>query len=199
MIGPALAGILAATFGPEWALIAEAGLALGALVLLMPLPDVDAWREEPDKRRVVHVVAEGLRTLVGIAKLRAVVGACAIGYGMLTVAFPLFAVDHLGAERTDAGFLWAAFAVGSTIGAVSLVRLQRIFAPWWIVIAGLPVFGALVLLWQLAGWPTARCWRRSSAPTSGWSRSTCAARCSRPRRVSRWARSRSARRSPGRW
>ena len=151
VIGPALAGILAATFGPEWALIVEAGLALAALVLLIPLPDVDGVSSE-EPRRFAHVVVDGLRTMVSIRELRGVVGAAglaSIGYGLLTVAFPLYAVDHLGAERTDAGFLWAAFAVGSTLGAVSMVRLQRVFEPWWIVIAGLPVFGALVLLWQL--------------------------------------------------
>ena len=153
VIGPALAGILAATFGPEWALIVEAGLALAALVLLIPLPDVDGVSSE-EPRRFVHVVVDGLRTMVRIRELRGVVGAAglaSIGYGLLTVAFPLYAVDHLGAESTDAGFLWAAFAVGSTVGAVSMVRLQRVFDPWWIVIAGLPVFGALVLLWQLPG------------------------------------------------
>jgi hypothetical protein len=46
--------------------------------------------------------------------------------------------------------MWAAFAVGSTVGALSLVRLQSRFQPWWIVVCALPVFGALMLTWPLA-------------------------------------------------
>jgi MFS family permease len=69
----------------------------------------------------------------------------------LTVAFPLFAVDHLGAEKSTSGFMWAAFAVGSTAGALALVRLQRRVAPERIVLAGYAIFGVLMLSWQLAG------------------------------------------------
>ena len=69
----------------------------------------------------------------------------------MTVTFPLFAVEHLGGERSDAGFMWAAFAAGSTIGALSLVRLQRRVPPARIVLAGYAVFGALMLTWPLAG------------------------------------------------
>ena len=73
------------------------------------------------------------------------------GLGLLTVAFPLFAVDHLGVERSAAGYMWAAFAVGSTLGALSLVRIQRRFPPERIVLTGYAVFGLLMLSWPLAG------------------------------------------------
>jgi MFS family permease len=66
------------------------------------------------------------------------------------VAFALFAVDHLDAASSDAGYLWAAFALGSTLGVLSLVRLQHRFDPWRIVIGGLVAFGSLMLLWPLA-------------------------------------------------
>ena len=73
------------------------------------------------------------------------------GLGLLTVAFPLFAVEHLGVERSAAGYMWAAFAVGSTLGALSLVRIQRRFPPERIVLTGYAVFGLLMLSWPLAG------------------------------------------------
>ena len=47
--------------------------------------------------------------------------------------------------------MWAAFAVGSTLGALSLVRIQRRFPPERIVLAGYAVFGVLMLTWPLAG------------------------------------------------
>jgi MFS family permease len=91
---------------------------------------------------------------VAVPQLRAVTAAAALGMsglGLLTVAFPLFAVDHLGAERSAAGYMWAAFAVGSTLGALSLVRIQRRFPPERIVLTGYAMFGLLMLTWPLAG------------------------------------------------
>jgi predicted MFS family arabinose efflux permease len=153
VVGPALAGTLSAVVGPAAPLIVEAALALVALGLFMRIRGVDRFSGEPG-RRFAGVVAEGLRQVVRVPQLRGVTAAGAIGlsgFGLLTVAFPLFAVDHLGAERSAAGYIWAAFAVGSALGALSLVRIQRRFDPWWIVIGGLVVFGALMLLWPLAG------------------------------------------------
>ena len=88
-------------------------------------------------------------------ELRGVTAAAALGLGglgLLTVAFPLFAVEHLGAERSAAGYMWAAFAVGSTLGALSLVRFQRRFPPERIVLAGYAIFGSLMLpgRWRVA-------------------------------------------------
>lgn len=100
------------------------------------------------------MAAAGVRQIVAVPELRGITAAAALGMaglGLLTVAFPLFAVEHLDAARSDAGYMWAAFAVGSALGALSLVRIQRRFAPERIVIAGYATFGTLMLLWPLAG------------------------------------------------
>ena len=47
--------------------------------------------------------------------------------------------------------MWAAFAVGSTLGALSLVRIQRRFPPERIVVGGYATFGVLMFTWPLAG------------------------------------------------
>jgi MFS family permease len=155
VVGPALAGTLAAAFGPASALLVEAGLALLALVLIVRIPGLDrgAGRADPD-RTLLGVAAAGIRQIVAVPRLRGITAAAALGLGglgLLTVAFPLFAVEHLGAERSDAGYMWAAFAVGSTAGALSLVRIQRRVPPERIVVAGYLIFGTLMLLWPLAG------------------------------------------------
>jgi predicted MFS family arabinose efflux permease len=98
-------------------------------------------------------VTDGLRKIVDVPELRGVTVAGALGLGglgLLTVAFPLFAVDHLGVQRSAAGYMWAAFALGSTVGALGMVRLQQRLKPWTVVISALIVFGALMLLWPLA-------------------------------------------------
>jgi predicted MFS family arabinose efflux permease len=153
VVGPALAGGLSATFDPAVSLAVEAVLALLALALILRIPGLDG-RGRPSDRSLGSVVAGGLRQIVAVPELRGVTAAGALGLGglgLMTVAFPLFAVEHLGGERSDAGFIWAAFAVGSTIGALSLVSAQRRIRPELIVVFGYAIFGSLMLTWPLAG------------------------------------------------
>jgi MFS family permease len=154
VIGPALAGGLSAAFGPETSLLVEAALALLALVLILRIPGLDrgADRRGGDDT-LLGVAMAGIRQIVAVPELRGITVAAAIGLGglgLMTVTFPLFAVEHLGGERSDAGFMWAAFAAGSTLGALTLVRLQRRFPPERIVLAGYAIFGLLMLTWPLA-------------------------------------------------
>ena len=153
VIGPALAGTLAAVFDPAVSLAVEAALAIVALFLILAIPNLDRPPLRGGARSLGEVVVAGLRQIVEVPQLRGVTVAGAFGLaglGLLTLAFPLFAVDHLGAERSDAGYLWAAFAVGSTAGALALVRLQRRFHAERIVVVALATFGALMLTWPLA-------------------------------------------------
>jgi len=153
VVGPALAGALSAAIAPTAPLLVEAALALAALALIARVPGLDREPERTPDRTLWSVAGDGLRIIVSVPELRGVTAAAAFGMcglGLLTVAFPLFAVEHLDAGRSAAGYMWAAFAVGSTLGALSLVRVQRRFAPERIVFAGYVVFGLLVLLWPLA-------------------------------------------------
>jgi predicted MFS family arabinose efflux permease len=153
VIGPALAGTLSALAGPETPLLVEAALALGALALIVRIPNLDSPPERAEERTLWGIAADGLRQIVLVPQLRGVTAAAAFGMtglGLLTVAFPLFAVEHLGVERSASGYMWAAFAVGSTLGALSLVRIQRRFPPEWIVVGGYATFGLLMLTWSLA-------------------------------------------------
>jgi len=153
VIGPAVAGTLSGLIAPAAPLIVEAALALAALALIVRIPGLDREPERTLDRTIWSVAGDGLRMIVSVPQLRGVTAAAAFGMcglGLLTVAFPLFAVEHLGVERSAAGFMWAAFAVGSTLGALGLVRFQRIYPPERIVFTGYVVFGLLVLLWPLA-------------------------------------------------
>jgi MFS family permease len=139
VVGPALAGTLSAVIAPVAPLIVEAALALAALALIVRIPGLDRAPERTPERTLMSVAGDGLRKIVSVPQLRGVTAAAAFGMaglGLLTVAFPLFAVEHLDVERSAAGFMWAAFAVGSTLGALGLVRIQRRFPPERIVLTG---------------------------------------------------------------
>jgi MFS family permease len=153
VIGPALAGTLSGAFTPATPLIVEAALSLVALVLILRIPGLDRGGRRDGERTLLGVAADGIRQILSVPELRGITFAAAIGLGglgLMTVAFPLFAVEHLGGQRSDAGFMWAAFAAGSTLGALTLVRLQRRIPPERIVLAGYALFGTAMLTWPLA-------------------------------------------------
>lgn len=151
VVGPALAGTLSATIGPTAPLVTEIVLTALAVALIMRVPGLDTPRE-PDGRSLVGVAWEGVVLIVRSPPLRAVTAAGSLGLaglGMLVIAAPFFAVENLGVERSAAGYLWAAFAVGSMTGALTLVRLQGRFEPERLMLCSLAGFGALMLLQPL--------------------------------------------------
>ncbi len=153
IVGPALAGTLSAAFSPEASLLVEIVLSLAALGLILAIPGLDrGGREQGDRSTLLSIAREGIVRIVSVPQLRGITVAGALGLaglGLLTVAFPFFCVEHLGAERSAAGYLWAAFAFGSMVGALFLVRLQSRFPSESIVVVALAIFGALMLLWPL--------------------------------------------------
>jgi MFS family permease len=150
--GPALAGTICAIADPAASLVVEAVLTLGAIVLIARIPAMEAGGRAPG-RPLLEIAKAGLRHVAATPALRAVTAAGALnlgGLGLLTVAFPFFAVNDLGAQRSTSGYLWAAFALGSAIGAISLVRVHTRFAPQRVVLFAIACVGTLMLLWPLA-------------------------------------------------
>jgi predicted MFS family arabinose efflux permease len=152
VLGPALAGAVAAAWTPLAAVLVQAGLKLAALVLVSGISD-PARGPRPRTGTVLRTALAGLRHVVETPPLRAVTAAGALGLGgrgLLVVAFPFFAVDALGAGRSFAGFLWAAFAAGSIAGALWSVRVQERWAPARTALHSIAACGVAMLLWPLA-------------------------------------------------
>jgi MFS family permease len=150
--GPLLAGAIAAAAGPEAAVLTEAGLTAGTLLLLAGFDQLDSGPVR-ESGTLLGVAREGLRALARVPQLLGVTVAGAVGLvgaGFLTVAFPIFCVEHLHADRNASGALWAAFAVGSTLGALAFVGVQRRHPPERVVVGSFVCFGVLMLLWPLA-------------------------------------------------
>ena len=150
--GPALAGTIVAVFGPAEAVIVEIVLTVAALALIVRIPGLD----RPPRRdygSLGEIVRAGLVHLVRTPPLlgATLIGGIGLGgLGLLTVTFPFFAVEHLDTGRGAAGYLWAAFAGGSAVGAVAFGGLQRRFAPERIMVVAIGLLGLIMLTWPLA-------------------------------------------------
>ena len=151
--GPGLAGLLAAAAGPPGALVGEAALTLVALVLILRIPDLNRGAtQRPEPMR--EMIARGLRHIVREPVLRIVSAAGVfnnIGWGLLMIVFPLWAAGDLGSKSSASGALWAAFAFGSLIGALALVRFQAGHPPERVAFAAMIASAAGMLTWLLAG------------------------------------------------
>jgi predicted MFS family arabinose efflux permease len=149
--GPAVAGAVAATAGPDWAVLAEAALAGLALPAIARLPRIGVPAGD-DPGPLAAAIRQGLAHLARTPVLRGVTVATAVGLGgsgLLTLAMPFWA-ERLGAGRAGAGYLFAAVEAGAIAGALAAARPAAAWPPQRVVLAGLGLFGLVVIAWPLA-------------------------------------------------
>ena len=149
--GPAVAGVVAATAGPAGAILAEAALAGLALPAIARLPRIGVPAGE-DPAPLATAIRQGLGHLARTPVLRGVTVATAVGLGgsgLLTLAMPFWA-ERLGAGRAGAGYLFAALEAGAIAGALAAARPAASWPPQRVVLAGLGLFGLVVISWPLA-------------------------------------------------
>ncbi len=158
VVGPLLAAVLASAAGPAFAVLVQALLKLVSMALTLSARlDANLAPGRPVGVPLWRTVLEGFRHFAGDGALRAVTvtGLVALaGRGLLVVAFPVYAVDVLGRTEEFGGYLWAAFAVGSTFGALALsARVARWPAPWVAVTGAAPagIAMAMVSITDMAG------------------------------------------------
>ena len=118
VVGPALAGALAAAASPDVAVAATAAVSALALlaVLRVPMPPP----ADGPATSLVRLVASGLRLLATVPPLRSVTVATTVsftGMGALPVVFPLLA-EEVGQPAAAGGALFSAFALGALAGSL---------------------------------------------------------------------------------
>jgi MFS family permease len=159
VVGPALAGALASAIGPLAAVEIQAGLTVvvAGLIAANPVFEVRAQEQAESMRDALR---EGTRALasnrvlrdIGISSILA-----AFTWGLMTVAFPLYAVQRLHSGAHASGYLWTAVALGSILGTFALAgppSLGRISASYaalalsallWPLARALPIGFALII------------------------------------------------------
>jgi MFS family permease len=148
VVGPALASVVALGAGPLAAVLVQIAIKLCALVLIAGVRE-PARPPAPPHAGSVRL---GLRAIAQSPPLLGVtVGAALslVGRGMLVLAFPLLASQLLGLDDDLAGFLWAAFAVGSILGSLLLLPPLHRRPPELVALAALGAGGLVMLTWSL--------------------------------------------------
>jgi MFS family permease len=123
--GPALAGGLVGTAGPEVALLVTALVfAAGGVVMIgMREPGTKSTSEVPLLRDAMAAIGYVVRnvTLRGLALCLFILN---IGTGILIVALPVLILDHLHGSAAEVGAMWALQGAGGVISALLFGRLN---------------------------------------------------------------------------
>ena len=127
IIGPAIAGVLAATIGPGPTLAIDAlSFALSALGLLFVRRDLRAPVDRP-RRRLLTEIREGIDFIAAEPTLRTVIlfwGATSILLAPLVTALAVHVTRDLGEPASVLGLILASYGVGTVLG--SLLTARRI-------------------------------------------------------------------------
>lgn len=148
IVGPAVAGITYAAFGPAWCFLLNgiSFLALIAALILMRLPPVEV---APQRRSLISGLKEALQYIQTETIVRTIILVVAVvslfGASFQTL-FPAWAVDVLGGDVTTNGLLRSAQGVGAVISALMIASLSSSGKRGKILTVGLFLFPLLLIV-----------------------------------------------------
>jgi predicted MFS family arabinose efflux permease len=137
VVGPAVAGLTYAAFGPAWCFAINGLSFLGVIIalLLMKLKSVPQLGE---KGSAMIMIREGLKFVKVnpniLVLLSSLIFLSVFGFGLMTL-MPVWAVTILGGDVTTNGFLLSARGIGALIGALTVAALayRRIKGKIWTI------------------------------------------------------------------
>ena len=150
-VGPALGGLLVATFGPGEVFV------LNALSFVAVVATVGGWRRPRRNgllppEHVVSAIRTGVRFVRNAPAFRSVLLRCGtyvVTFSALPALLPLFTRTRLHGSASEYGLLLAALGVGGVAGGFALPRLRKRCAVDSIVVVATIGYGA-----ALAGFAT---------------------------------------------
>ena len=148
IMGPAVAGILAATIGPGPTLAIDAvSFVLSSLGLLFVRRDLRAPIDRP-REPLLTEIRQGIDYILGHRTLRIAIlfwGLISITIAPLVTALAVHITRDLGLSPTVLGVILTAFGVGTVSGSLAMTRLTH-RAPAPFLLGGTAVTGTMLLI-----------------------------------------------------
>jgi MFS family permease len=154
VVGPAVAGVVYALFGPAWCFLVN-GISFMAIIIALSLMRID--REPKDTRRISAFaeLKEGVRYALHEPMIRTVimvVGATSLfGFSFATL-IPAWAVKVLGGDATTNGYLQSARGLGALLSALLIATLSHYEIKGKLLTVGTLVFPVLLFGFSLVRW-----------------------------------------------
>ena len=148
-VGPAIAGILAATVGLPWTFAIDALLFTAGFLGIWTLPKLPRLGEPVEAGW--HVLMEGMHFLRRSPNIRMsfIVDIIAMTFGRPYVLFPALGATVIGGGALTVGALTAAGAVGTALASLFSGPVARIHRHGIAISRAIMVYGAFVLLFGL--------------------------------------------------
>jgi MFS family permease len=154
VVGPAIAGITYALFGPAWCFTIN-GLSFIAVITALLLMRIQASSVPVRVRSAFQEIMEGFRYVAGAPDIRILILNLAVvslfGLGFITL-MPAWSVDVLKGDATTNGYLFSARGFGALSGALMVASLGRINYKGRLMTLGSFVMPLVLILFSTTRW-----------------------------------------------
>jgi MFS family permease len=152
--GPAIAGIVYASFGAGWCFSINGLSFIAVIVALLKM----RLKRLPQRRRTdstLNEIKDGLRYVIAHPIIRVLMAIAVVttvfGTSFATL-LPAWAVTILGGDAATNGFLQSARGFGSLIGALMVASLGKMTYKGKLLTEGSFIFSILLLIWSAMHW-----------------------------------------------
>jgi MFS family permease len=150
-IGPAIAGLVYALFGPAWCFTIN-GISFIAVIVALLMMRLEPLKEQVRKGTALNDLKDGLNFVIHHPVIRILVVAAMVLtlFGMsFATLLPAWSVSILHGDSTTNGFLQSARGVGALAGALFIASLGKLKFKGKVLTAGTIFFPALILIWSV--------------------------------------------------
>jgi MFS family permease len=151
VVGPAVAGITYAAFGPAWCFMIN-GFTFIAVIIALLLMNLDPFQPVTKELSIFVEIKEGLSFAAKQPVIRTIILNLAIislaGLGFVTL-LPVWAVDVLGGDATTNGYLHTARGIGALSGALLIASIGQTYSKGRLFTIGTFVMPIFLLLFSV--------------------------------------------------
>ncbi len=153
-VGPAVAGVTYALFGPAWCFVIN-GVSFVAVIAALAAMRLKPFVARERIASVAKDLHEGVRFVLRHETIRALIATIGVvsGFGLaFATLVPAWAVKVLGGDATTNGLLQSARGAGALLGALLIASLGRFEFRGRLLTLGTFAFPGLLIVFSLIHW-----------------------------------------------